>query len=179
MRASFILLFRCFFTSRLHPLSRKHTAVVYKSILEVDNFCKIGYNMLIRKQALACRKLQPAHGGTEKLMQEQNTPMEQDEMMDEVGLYTLVDEEGNEKLFDLIDMLEENGQVYFALIPHIEDPNELLEGEVELVVLNAKTDDDGNEILEPIESDEEYERIAEIFINRLDAETDEEDDEEE
>ncbi|MBR4199901.1 MAG: DUF1292 domain-containing protein, partial [Oscillospiraceae bacterium] len=81
--------------------------------------------------------------------------------------------------FDLIDMLEENGQVYFALIPHIEDPNELLEGEVELVVLNAKTDDDGNEILEPIESDEEYERIAEIFINRLDAETDEEDDEEE
>ena len=101
-------------------------------------------------------------------MQEQNTPMEQDELMDAVDLYTLVDEEGNEKL------LEENGQVYFALIPHIEDPNELLEGEIELVVLNAKTDEDGNEILEPIESDEEYERIAELFINRLDAEQDDE-----
>ncbi|MBR4201048.1 MAG: DUF1292 domain-containing protein [Oscillospiraceae bacterium] len=108
-------------------------------------------------------------------MQEQNTPMEQDEMMDAVDLYTLVDEEGNEKLFELVDMLEENGQVYFALIPHIEDPNELLEGEVELVVLNAKTDDEGNEILEPIESDEEYERIAELFISRLDAEQDEDD----
>ena len=68
-------------------------------------------------------------------MQDQNTPMEQDAMMDEADLYTLVDEEGNEKLFELIDILEENGQVYFALIPHIEDPNELLEGEVELVVL--------------------------------------------
>ena len=109
-------------------------------------------------------------------MQDQNTPMEQDEMMDNTDLYTLVDEEGNEKLFELVDVLEENGQVYFALIPHIENPNELLEGEVELVVLCAKTDEDGNEILEPIESDEEYDRIAEAFLDRL---NEDEDDEEE
>lgn len=102
--------------------------------------------------------------------------MEQDELMDtaDLDLYTLVDEEGNEKLFELIDVLEENGNVYFALIPHIEDPAALLEGEVELVVLNAKTDEDGNEILEPIESDDEYERIAELFIERLDEEEDDE-----
>ncbi len=103
-------------------------------------------------------------------MQDQNTPMEQDAMMDDADLYTLVDEEGNEKLFELIDILEENGQVYFALIPHIEDPAELLEGEIELVVLNAKTDNDGNEILEPIDSDEEYNRIAEAFLERLNEE---------
>ncbi|MBP0971069.1 MAG: DUF1292 domain-containing protein [Oscillospiraceae bacterium] len=102
--------------------------------------------------------------------------MEQDEMMDGAELYTLVDEEGNEKLFELVDMLEENGQVYFALIPHIENPAELLEGEVELVVLCAKTDDEGNEILEPIESDEEYERIADLFIERLDADAEDEED---
>ena len=112
-------------------------------------------------------------------MQDQNTPMEQDAMMDEADLYTHVDEEGNEKLFELIDILEENGQVYFALIPHIEDPNELLEGEVELVVLNAKKDADGNEILEPIETDEEYDRIAEAFLERLNEEDDEEDEEDE
>lgn len=112
-------------------------------------------------------------------MQDQNTPMEQDAMMDEADLYTLVDEEGNEKLFELIDILEENGQVYFALIPHIEDPNELLEGEVELVVLNAKKDADGNEILEPIETDEEYDRIAEAFLERLNEEDDEDDEEDE
>ncbi len=96
--------------------------------------------------------------------------------MDGAELYTLVDEEGNEKLFELVDMLEENGQVYFALIPHIENPAELLEGEVELVVLCAKTDDEGNEILEPIESDEEYERIADLFIERLDADAEDEED---
>ena len=112
-------------------------------------------------------------------MQDQNTPMEQDELMDAADLYTLVDEEGNEKLFQLIDVLEENGQVYFALIPHIENPAELLDGEVELVVLCAKNDEDGNEILEPIESDEEYERIAELFIARLDEDTEEEDGESE
>ncbi len=105
-------------------------------------------------------------------MQDQNTPMEQDELMDAADLYTLVDEEGNEKLFELIDVLEENEQIYFALIPHIENPAELLEGEVELVVLRASTDEDGNEILEPIETDEEYERIAEMFIARLDEEQD-------
>ena len=108
-------------------------------------------------------------------MQDQNTPMEQDELMDAADLYTLVDEEGNEKLFELIDVLEEDGQVYFALIPHIENPAELLDGEVELVVLCAKNDEDGNEILEPIESDEEYERIAELFIARLDEDAEDED----
>ncbi|MBR6717674.1 MAG: DUF1292 domain-containing protein [Oscillospiraceae bacterium] len=105
--------------------------------------------------------------------------MEQDELMDAADLYTLVDEEGNEKLFELIDVLEEDGQVYFALIPHIENPAELLDGEVELVVLCAKNDEDGNEILEPIESDEEYERIAELFIARLDEDAEDEDGESE
>ncbi|MBR3268201.1 MAG: DUF1292 domain-containing protein [Oscillospiraceae bacterium] len=102
-----------------------------------------------------------------------------DEMMDSPELYTLVDEEGNEKLFELIDVLEEEGKVYFALIPHVEDPAELLEGECELVVLSVSESEDGEDILEPIESDEEYERIAQIFIDRLDADEDEDEDDEE
>ena len=113
-------------------------------------------------------------------MAENMTPNELDEVLGAPELFTLVDEDGNEKLFEQIDTLEENGKVYFALVPHIEDPNELLNGEVELVVLVAGTDEDGNDILEPVESDEEYERIAQIFIDRLDEEYDEDeiDDEE-
>lgn len=129
-------------------------------------------------RTVVCKSQARSHsGGTERNMQDQNTPMEQDAMMDGADLYTLVDEEGNEKLFELIDVLEDNGQVYFALIPHIENPAELLEGEVELVVLNAKTDENGNEILEPIETDEEYDRIAEIFLDRLNEEDEDEDSE--
>ena len=102
--------------------------------------------------------------------------MKNDELMESGELYTLVDEEGNEKLFELIDVLEEDGKVYFALIPHAEDPAELLE-ECELVVLAVKEGEDGGDILVPIESDEEYERIADIFIQRLEEEDDEDEEE--
>ena len=101
--------------------------------------------------------------------------MKNDELMESGELYTLVDEEGNEKLFELIDVLEEDGKVYFALIPHAENPEELLE-ECELVVLAVQQSEDGGDILVPIESDEEYERIAEIFIQRLEEEEDEDED---
>ena len=112
-------------------------------------------------------------GGTEKTMADQM--LNNDELMDAPELYTLVDEEGNEKLFELIDVLEEDGKVYFALIPHVEDPAELLE-ECELVVLAVQEGEDGSDILIPIESDEEYERIAQIFIDRLEDEEDEDED---
>ena len=101
-------------------------------------------------------------------MADLNTPMDTDEVMDAPELYTLVNEDGEEKVFELIDILEENGKVYFALIPHIENPEELLDGEVELVVLNVVSGEDGSDMLVPIESDEEYERIAELFLARLD-----------
>lgn len=108
-------------------------------------------------------------------MADLNTPNEElNEGYESEGeLYTLVDEDGNEKVFELVDILEEDEKVYFALIPHIEQPEELLTGEVELVVLKVSEGEDGGDILEPIESDEEYERIANIFIDRLDAELDE------
>ena len=100
-------------------------------------------------------------------MSEHNEQLEN--MMDyEPELYTLVDEDGNEKVFELIDVLEENDKAYFALIPHVENPEELLEDDCELVILAVVSGEDGNNMLVPIESDEEYERIANIFIERLD-----------
>lgn len=109
-------------------------------------------------------------------MPEKNIPTSQEDQADEaLELYTLVDEEGNEKLFELIDVLEEDGKVYFALIQHVEDFSELQDDECELVVLNVSSDEDGSDILIPIESDEEYERIAQIFIERLEEDCDCED----
>jgi uncharacterized protein YrzB (UPF0473 family) len=106
-------------------------------------------------------------------MLDHNAENAQDEMMEdfEPDLYTLVDEDGNEKLFELVDVLEEGDKAYFALIPHVENPEELLE-ECELAVLSVVKDDKGNEILTPVESDEEYERIANLFIERLEEDCD-------
>ena len=75
-------------------------------------------------------------------------------------IYTLTDEDGNELYFSLLGTLEHEGSVYKALIPVDEDGNEESE---EYVILKCGVDDDGEEILETIEDDEEFDKIADIF----------------
>ena len=75
-------------------------------------------------------------------------------------IYTLTDEEGNELNFALLGTLEDNGEVYKALVPVNEDGEEESE---EYVILKCGVDDDGEEILETIEDDDEFDRIADIF----------------
>ena len=74
--------------------------------------------------------------------------------------YDLHDEDGNELNFSLLGTLEHEGSVYKALIPVDEDGNEESE---EYVILKCGVDDDGEEILETIEDDEEFDKIADIF----------------
>lgn len=75
-------------------------------------------------------------------------------------IYTLTDEEGNELHFALLGTLEHEGEVYKALIPVNENGEEESE---EYVILKCGTDDDGEEILETIEDDDEFDKIADIF----------------
>ena len=42
-------------------------------------------------------------------------------------IYTLVDEEGNEQAFELLDVLDLDDNRYFALIPYYEKPEESME----------------------------------------------------
>ncbi len=78
-------------------------------------------------------------------------------------LYTLVDEEGNEQTFEMIDALEEGGIQYFALTPYPEDISN-----DELVILKLDKDENGEEILASIDDDDEFDRIGEIFLQRID-----------
>ena len=50
-------------------------------------------------------------------------------------IYTLVDEEGNEQAFELLDVMELEDDRYFALIPYYENPEESLEDDGDLVIL--------------------------------------------
>lgn len=81
-------------------------------------------------------------------------------------IFTLTDEEGVEHEFELMDIMEDNGTVYYALIPHTEDPNAVIEDDTELVVLKVG-EENGEEFLATIDNDEEYERIGQIFIDRI------------
>lgn len=85
---------------------------------------------------------------------------------DEANLYTLVDEEGVEQTFEMLDAMEVDGKQYFALVPVYDDPDQQLEDDGELVVLTSEIVD-GEEMMASIDDDDEYERIGNMFIDRL------------
>lgn len=94
-------------------------------------------------------------------------------------LFTLEDENGELTTFELWDTLEENGQVYYALVPVYDDPEKSLSKDAELVVLKAENPDNVDaETLVTIEDDDEYERIGNIFLERLENYFDGEDEDE-
>lgn len=90
-------------------------------------------------------------------------------------LYTLVDEEGVEQTFELMDTYEaEDGTVYYALVPYYDNPEEMVEADTELVILRSEEDENGEETLASIDDDSEYEKIGQIFMDRLSEMFDEE-----
>lgn len=91
-----------------------------------------------------------------------------DNMEFERDTITLMDEDGQEHEFEVVDTLEENDVEYLALIPIFDDPQSALDDDGELVILKAVYDQaEEEEFLEPILDDQEYERIAGQFMERL------------
>lgn len=83
------------------------------------------------------------------------------------GVITLVDEEGVEHEFEIADMLEENGSQYLALIPVLEEAEDILSDPGELVILKVVAEG-VEEFLEAIEDEEEFNKISAAFMERLD-----------
>ena len=81
-------------------------------------------------------------------------------------LYTLVDEEGKEQTFEMLDAVEVEGERYFALIPYAENPDELLGDDGDLVILKSQMDGD-EEMLASIDDDAEFDKIGAIFMKRI------------
>lgn len=92
-------------------------------------------------------------------------------------ILTLVDDDGTEREFELIDRVVTENNEYFALIP-TETADNLSDDDGQLVILKV-IEDNGEEFLEPIEDDEEFDEISEIFMDRLEEYYDFESDEEE
>ncbi len=81
-------------------------------------------------------------------------------------IVTLSDDEGNEYTFEVLDAVETDEHRYLALLPVHDDPKKLLDDEGELVIVRV-AEEDGEEYFEEIEDDDEYETIADAFIDRL------------
>ena len=84
---------------------------------------------------------------------------------EEIELYTLVDETGEEKQFECIGKTEMDGNQYLALIPFEEESDEY-------VILKLIPGEDGDDVLETIEDDDEFEKVAAFFDDALFSEID-------
>ena len=89
-------------------------------------------------------------------------------------IISLMDEEGNQSEYKIVACAELDGVEYMALEPIIEDPEEELMDAAELVFLKVseETDEDGDAFLDTIQDDEEFERVAEVFRDKLSEEYD-------
>ncbi|MCL6447123.1 MAG: DUF1292 domain-containing protein [Armatimonadetes bacterium] len=74
---------------------------------------------------------------------------------------TLIDEDGEEQDFAILDIVELEGSRYAILLPLDEEGEEEDEGEA--IILKYAKDEEGNEILTDIEDDEEWERVADAW----------------
>jgi len=84
---------------------------------------------------------------------------ERKEELEEVEVYTLTDEEGNESEFTLIGSVEMKGNTYFALVPA--EPDE--ESEYLEYVILKQAIEDGEEVLVSVDDDDEYDDVADYF----------------
>ena len=94
---------------------------------------------------------------------------------------TVTDEDGNEFELELIDTLEHDGITYYAMFPAVaenEDTGEPVDVDADdeeygLVIMKG-IEENGEEILSTLDSDEELDTIYNLFMERFFEEEDEE-----
>jgi putative holliday junction resolvase len=90
----------------------------------------------------------------------------------ETNWITLVDEEGHEHRFNLLNIVEVDKAKYAVMIPEIQESEEEQE---EAVIFRIETDDEGEEVLVDIEDDDEFAKVCEV-LDEMDLDEAEEDD---
>ncbi len=81
-------------------------------------------------------------------------------------LVSVIDENGNEHVFEELDRIETDTAKYVALLPVYDDAEEILDDDGELIILKV-CEEDGETYLEPIEDDNEFNEVGKIFEERL------------
>lgn len=92
-------------------------------------------------------------------------------------LFELIDSDGNKKNFELIDAAEIDGEQYYAMVPAVED-DDFLNADCDLVLLKSIYEN-GEEILASIDDDDEFEKVSEFFLRRMEEAMEMMDDDEE
>ena len=83
-------------------------------------------------------------------------------------IVTLSDDNGKEYTFEVLDAIETETGRYLAMLPIYDDPQKMLDDSGELVIVKVgEEDENGDEYYNEIEDDDEYDMIADAFVERL------------
>ncbi len=95
-------------------------------------------------------------------------------MSEEYGanFITVTDEDGNEFELEHLDTLEFNGQTYLAFFPTVQEGENENDEDLGLVILKS-IQENGEELLSTLDSDEEIDAVYEQFMKELFCEDDE------
>ena len=77
------------------------------------------------------------------------------------------DEDGNEILFELLERYETDDDVYVAITEYRDDDEDIVEADFEVIILKVVTDDNGDEYLEEIQDEMEYEQVSDILMSKV------------
>lgn len=98
-------------------------------------------------------------------------------MEERENVIILIDDEGKEMPFEVLDIIEEDDKRYAVGIPTEEAEDEAEEGTV--LIMRIVPANDEEDILEPIEDEAELQKIFEIFKSRMEEEFEFEDEDSE
>jgi len=97
-------------------------------------------------------------------------------MNDEYGadLLTLVDDEGEEHEFEILDVIDNDDGCFYALLPTFETPQDKVDAEGTYYIFEA-IEEDGEQQLAEVEDEALLDKLAELFESRFEELYDSED----
>ncbi|WP_288528885.1 DUF1292 domain-containing protein [uncultured Eubacterium sp.] len=92
--------------------------------------------------------------------------MENEEIY-EPDLLSVTDEDGNEIVFELLERYETDDDVYVAITEYHDTTEEIVDADYEVIILKVVEDENGDEFLEEIQDEMEYEQISDILMAKV------------
>ena len=82
----------------------------------------------------------------------------------EPDLLSVTDEDGNEIVFELLERYETDDDVYVAITEYHDTTEEIVDTDYEVIILKVVNDENGDEYLEEIQDEMEYEQVSDILM---------------
>ena len=89
----------------------------------------------------------------------------------EPDIISVTDDDGNEILFELLERYENDNGGYVAITEYRDDAEDIVEADYEVIILKV-AEENGDEYLEEIEDESEYNEVSEILMNKIEQQYD-------